>query len=185
VNGGKQRRHYRVRLRRVTTEDVKVLELWASSSFYFGEFNDFGLPRTVPVAETIAATGLVGDERGALLIERVENGELVGQVSWHQVRYGPNPESAAWNIGISLIPQHRGRGYGGEAQRLLAEYLFERTPLNRVEASTDVENQAEQRALEKGGFQREGILRGAQYRAGAWRDLVSYSLLREAVMDDA
>jgi len=37
---------------------------------------------------------------------------------------------------------------------------------------------AEQRALEKAGFTREGILRGATYRAGQWHDQVIYSVLR-------
>jgi RimJ/RimL family protein N-acetyltransferase len=47
-----------------------------------------------------------------------------------------------------------------------------------VEASTDVENLAEQRALERAGFTREGVLRHAQFRDGGFRDLVLYSRLR-------
>ena len=74
----------------------------------------------------------------------------------------------------------RGLGYGTEAQRLLADYLFVNTEVNRVEASTDVQNFAEQRALEKAGFTRDGVLRGAQYRAGGWHDLAVYSILRPA-----
>ncbi len=73
----------------------------------------------------------------------------------------------------------RGQGYGSEAQALFADYLFETTEVNRVEAQTDVDNVAEQRALEKAGFVREGTIRGAQYRAGAYHDLVSYSILRD------
>jgi RimJ/RimL family protein N-acetyltransferase len=53
--------------------------------------------------------------------------------------------------------------------------------IERIEASTDVENIAEQRSLEKAGFTREGILRRAQWRAGAHHDLVSYSILREVL----
>jgi hypothetical protein len=48
-----------------------------------------------------------------------------------------------------------------------------------LNSPTDVENIAEQRSLEKAGFTREGILRHAQWRAGAHHDLVSYSMLRE------
>jgi aminoglycoside 6'-N-acetyltransferase len=33
-------------------------------------------------------------------------------------------------------------------------------------------------ALERAGFTREGILRHAQWRAGAWRDVSLYSKLR-------
>jgi hypothetical protein len=37
----------------------------------------------------------------------------------------------------------------------------------------------EQKALDRIGFTREGVLRAAVFRAGAWRDLVLYALLRE------
>jgi RimJ/RimL family protein N-acetyltransferase len=94
------------------------------------------------------------------------------------VRYGPNEASRAWNVGIALIPEGRGHGYGAEAQRLLAAELFATTDANRVEASTDIDNIAEQRSLENAGFVREGIQRGAQFRAGAYHDLVTYSRLR-------
>ena len=50
--------------------------------------------------------------------------------------------------------------------------------MNRVEAHTDVDNVAEQRALEKVGMTREGTTRGAQWRNGAFRDGYSYSVLR-------
>jgi len=39
-------------------------------------------------------------------------------------------------------------------------------------------NIAEQRALEKAGFTREGVMRGIGWRGGSWRDGVMYSLLR-------
>ncbi|HEV8597361.1 MAG TPA: GNAT family protein [Candidatus Dormibacteraeota bacterium] len=165
-----------VRLREATPSDAELLELWQSPD-YRGEFNDFGLPFQ-PLAATIRKNGLIGDERGALIIELVAGGGAIGSVSWHGVRYGPNPQSLAWNIGINLVPAARGHGFGGEAQRLLAERLFATTTANRVEAMTDVANVAEQRALEKAGFVREGVLRGAQFRAGAWHDIVVYSLLR-------
>jgi [ribosomal protein S5]-alanine N-acetyltransferase len=48
----------------------------------------------------------------------------------------------------------------------------------RIEASTRSDNLAEQRALDKAGFTREGMLRVAQFHDGAWRDLVLFSLVR-------
>jgi RimJ/RimL family protein N-acetyltransferase len=74
----------------------------------------------------------------------------------------------------------RGLGFGSVAQRLLADYLFATTSVNRIEAATDIENLAEQRALAKAGFVREGVFRGAQHRAGAWHDLAIYSVVRDA-----
>jgi RimJ/RimL family protein N-acetyltransferase len=106
-------------------------------------------------------------------------GQFLGGVSWHAVDYGGTLGCSAWNIGIALAPSARGRGVGTTAQRLLVEYLFATTEVDRVEASTDVDNVAEQRALEKAGFRREGVLRGAQVRGGMRRDLVHYGRLRE------
>ena len=109
------------------------------------------------------------------------SGEVVGVVSWHSVHYGPNAGSLAWNMGVGLAQDAVGRGIGTVAQRLLAQHLFATTPRSRVEASTDVANVAEQRALERAGFTREGVLRGAQTRADGPHDLVVYSVLRGEV----
>lgn len=166
----------RVRLRQATVEDADLLELWDTPA-YVGEFNRFGMPRR-PRRDAIKANGLVTADGGNLIVETEAGGTPIGTVSWHAERYGPNPESTAWNIGINLIPEARGHGYGAEAQRLLAERLFATTKFNRVEAMTDVENLAEQRSLEKAGFTREGILFGAQFRAGGWHDLVVYAVVR-------
>ncbi len=105
------------------------------------------------------------------------DGAIVGTMSWHATDYGPTYGSRAWNIGVALAPEHRGHGIGSATQRILAEYLL--TFAERVEASTDVLNVAEQRALESAGFTREGILRAAQHRADdVHHDLVVYSLIR-------
>jgi RimJ/RimL family protein N-acetyltransferase len=116
-----------------------------------------------------------------LVVVRNADGRPVGHVSWHEVHYGPNSESAAWNIGISLVPEARRQGMGSEAQRLLAQHLFATTALQRVEAITDVENAAELGALARAGFTREGVLRGAQFRALRWRDVVIWSVVRGEV----
>jgi RimJ/RimL family protein N-acetyltransferase len=108
----------------------------------------------------------------------VAGGVPVGGISYRPASYGGTVGCLAWNLGISLLPEARGRGIGSLAQRLLAEFLFDTTELDRVEATTDVDNLAEQRALEKAGFIREGVTRGAQLRGGIRRDVVHYGLLR-------
>jgi len=168
----------RVRLRDVTLADADVIDSWSSPAMR-GEFNDFGEPPSPLPRDMLAAGPLRNEHNGVLVVELVEDGTVIGTVGWHRVMYGPNAESAAWNIGISLIPEARGKGYGTEAQRQVAAYLFETTDVNRVEASTDVENLPEQRWLEKAGYRREGVQRGSQYRAGGFHDLITYSRLRD------
>jgi RimJ/RimL family protein N-acetyltransferase len=138
------------------------------------------VPPPKTLAENLAGgKRMVSPEKGGLLIERLRDGAVIGDIGWHPVSYGPNDESLALNIGVSLIPEARGHGHGTEAQRLIAELLFRLFDIERVEAATDVDNVAEQRSLEKAGYTREGILRRAQFRAGGYHDLVSYSILRE------
>jgi RimJ/RimL family protein N-acetyltransferase len=169
-----------VRLREATLDDAGVLDGRAGNPAMIGEFNDFGLPRPRPLADNLVhGKRMVSRERGLLLIERLDDGAVIGDVGWHQVTYGPNEPSRALNIGLSLDPEARGHGHGTEAQRLLAQLLFRCFDVERIEASTDIENVAEQRSLEKAGFTREGVLRHAQSRAGTYHDLVSYSILRE------
>ena len=167
----------RVRLRDATIDDAELLDAWEAPEMR-GAFNDFGMPPRASLVEALRAGPLRGRHQGMLIVERLADGAPIGTVGWHAVRYGPNEQSRAWNVGIALVPDGRGHGYGAEAQRLLAAELFATTDAHRVEASTDVDNVAEQRSLEKAGFVREGIQRGAQFRAGAYRDLVTYARLR-------
>lgn len=99
---------------------------------------------------------------------------LVGDMSSHPVWYGPSPGSRSLNIGIAISQSQRGRGIGSVAQRLLAE-LLHAEGVYRVEASTDVENIGEQRALAKAGFVFEGVIRGAQMRADGRHDIQGWS----------
>lgn len=102
--------------------------------------------------------------------------EEVGNLSAHAIWYGPTDSSKAMNIGISVLEEYRGQGIGAIAQRLLAEELHAQGVV-RVEASTDVVNIAEQRALKSAGFIFEGTLRKAQGRADGLHDLQVWSHL--------
>jgi RimJ/RimL family protein N-acetyltransferase len=160
-------------LREVTEVDLPLLELWSDAGFT-GKFNDLG-----PLDEDSLKSA---PQNHRLIVCRSADDAPIGEVTWHPVRYGPNRRSRAWNIGINLIPAARGRGFGVATQRRLVEHLFAGGDVHRIEASTDVENLAEQSALSKAGFKKEGVIRGAQFRAGRWHDLVLYGCLREDVL---
>jgi RimJ/RimL family protein N-acetyltransferase len=168
-----------VRLRPATRDDVVFLVRQYSAEAS-GPWNWFGFRSETEIVRRLEEDGLLGADHGKLIVEvEGDDGPVpIGDVSWHAVHYGPPPASRAWNIGITLCPEWRGFGHGSRAQRLLAQHLFATTVGERVEASTDVENTAERRALERAGFSFEGVLRRAQFRAGGWRDMALYSLVR-------
>ena len=85
-----------------------------------------------------------------------------------------------WEIGLDLWePSDRGRGVGSEAVRLLTHHLFAGEGAHRVQATTDVDNAAMRRLLERCGFSFEGVLRGFMPLAdGPPRDYAMYAMTR-------
>jgi ribosomal-protein-alanine N-acetyltransferase len=118
----------------------------------------------------------------SLLVVALPDGTFAGIVVWRWLATsGPR---GCVQIGILLFPEHRGKGLGTVAQRLLADYLFSTTIANRLEATTQIDNVAEQRALENAGFVREGMLRGRGFVGGRWRDGYIYARLRDDPVPD-
>lgn len=162
------------RLRPAGPDDVALLAQWHAEPA--SPYEDWSGPQPPGIPEGIRLLPPAG---GGDLVVADGDDRPIGTVSWHPVLFGPNLGSEALDIGISLRPFAQNLGHGGRAQRMLASYLFATTTAHRVQASTDVRNVAEQRSLLRAGFTREGVLRGAQWRQGAWHDLVSYARLRE------
>jgi [ribosomal protein S5]-alanine N-acetyltransferase len=141
----------------------------------FGEFEWTGFKDPKAIRRRWEEDGWLGAEHARLAV--VSSGSFAGDVAYKDRSLGAS-KGAIYEIGIGLFPEHRGHGVGTAAQQLLVNYLFDTTPAHRLQAYTDVDNVAEQRALEKVGFEREGVLRRVWFRAGTWRDSILYALLR-------
>lgn len=116
-------------------------------------------------------------EKGALAVQ-LPDGTVAGLVSWKATHRAGPERGVCYEIGAALVPEHRGHGVGSAAQRLVVDHLFRFTTAHRLEALTDEENTAERRALERIGFQQEGVLREVVFFNGSWRNTVIYALLR-------
>jgi len=82
-------------------------------------------------------------------------------------------------IGYMLVPNERGKGYGGEAVQLMVDYLFLTKDIVRIQAETHPQNKASSKVLEKAGFSKEGVIRKSFFSRGVWRDTTLFSVLRE------
>ena len=161
------------RLRAARPDEQDLLKRWLSEPA--SPYEDWSGP---PPAGVDPAGRVLPTVGGGELVVTDHADVPLGSVTFRPVAYGPDPGSQAFDIGISLRPSARGAGHGGRAQRLLADFLYATHPVHRVQASTDVDNLAERAALRRAGFREEGVLRGAQWRAGAFHDLVSCARLR-------
>lgn len=167
-----------ITLRPVLEPDLDRLEEMFNDPEAIGEFNWGGFAEGASVRRQWAENRLLAADsyggKSMLIVE--SDGAAIGFVSWERLRTGQ--QAYVFEFGISLWPAARGKGHGTATQRLLARYLFAHSPVNRIQAWTETDNIAEQRALEKAGFVREGVLREYSYRDGAWRDEVLYRMLR-------
>ena len=100
-----------VGLRPVVQSDLAVLEAWTNDSEIHSSYNTFGLKRTNGIEQGFQTEGLLADDQATLMILTLA-GEIVGSMSYHQVGYGPH--SRAYNMGLSIVPEQRGKGGGDE-----------------------------------------------------------------------
>lgn len=170
-----------VRLRPVQRDDLQWLVAMALDKDAVGEHNwsgpsdpDETLGR---LHHQFQCDGFLNRRGGRFVVE--VDGEPIGDVSWRPEQWGPSEGSTCPAIGIALLPAYRGKGYGSIAQRLLVDHLFREYSVHRVQSDTAADNPAEQRALEKAGFTREGVVRDAEERDGRHHDHVLYGILRE------
>jgi len=165
-----------IELRPYTAADLQVFAAELGTREGVGELQWFGYGSQVAVEREFAQTGFVTADGGRFTV--ADGDQVLGRVQWFRDSWGPPASSWCWEIGVLVLPEHRGRGVGTQCQVLLRDYLLDHTRAERIQASTDVENVAEQRALDKAGFTKEGRLRSAQWRGGRWHDSLLYSYVR-------
>jgi RimJ/RimL family protein N-acetyltransferase len=81
-----------------------------------------------------------------------ESSQVVGMID-------PRVEDSKVGIGYVLNKTYQRNGYMTEATHAMIDWAFQQSSIYRVYATTDVENIASQRVLEKAGMTREGLLR--------------------------
>lgn len=164
-----------IRLRPVREQDLEVLERIDTDPALSEPFEWRGFADARARRQRWEQDGYLGPN-DSLLVIALPDDTFIGLVTWRSSwAFGPQ---GCVNIGILLLPEQRGQGHGTTAHNLLVDYLFATTTVHRIQATTEVENNAEQRVLEKAGFTREGVLRGGSFVRGQWRDYVLYGRLR-------
>ena len=136
--------------------------------------------RPVSVDEILTfIRGLAGDEPLApgrwfqFGIRLRAEGTLVGDCG---VKVGTDDDRQA-EMGVTIAPEHQGKGYATEAQWAVLEYLFGRLGKHRVYASADPRNTASIALMKRLGMRQEAHHVESYWMDGAWADDVIYAIL--------
>jgi RimJ/RimL family protein N-acetyltransferase len=120
----------------------------------------------------ISRSGGRSDE-AHMIVEMRKGHRPIGIVSVSKI----DLRNASAALRIRLEEKSWDKGYGTEAVRETAKFMFERMNLRRVWLRVDEGNARAIRCYEKCGFALEGVLREDHIRDGAWRNSLVMSLI--------
>jgi len=124
------------------------------------------------VEDTYAFLRSITDKEGIFVIEF--DGKAVGVIGLQPDWPNRLGETETW-----VGRPYWGAGINTEAKVVMFDFAFGPMELRRIQSITHVDNVRSQRALEKLGFKREGLLRRYRWIRGEPWDLYMYSLLPE------
>jgi len=160
-----------VNLRVMEKEDVPLLAEWLNKLEVSGEYVPLHQMSRTEVEKIFESS----HEKKIFIVEK-KDGSKIGFITHFYVLHVAGRQL---EIGYSLLPNERRKGYCSEAVNIMVDYLFLSKESRRIQAQTDPRNVASQKVLEKVGFKKEGTLRKNLFVRGEWRDTYLFSILRE------
>ncbi len=129
---------------------------------------------TPPSSADYYRAGLEAANQMPFVIE--VGGELAGSTRYGDLRPADSGVEIGWTW---LHPRFMGTGVNRRMKLLLLSHAFEDMGMERVQIKTDILNRRSQRAIEKLGAVKEGVLRAHMRRPdGTMRDTVMYSVTK-------
>jgi len=107
-------------------------------------------------------------------IIRGTDGTLLGVCGLNHI----DQDNRRANLGYWVRTSRAGRGVATSAVRLLADWAFQNTDLERLEIVPSVSNMRSQKVAESAGALREGVQRNRLLLHGSYHDAIMYSIIR-------
>jgi len=118
---------------------ARIPETWPGADF----------ARMLPRIAGVSGASIAAYTR---LIVHAGDRTLIGEAGFH----GPPDKTGTVEIGYSIVPEYRGRGFASEATKALISAAFTSPSINRIVAECLDDNRASLRILEKLGMRRVG-----------------------------
>jgi ribosomal-protein-alanine N-acetyltransferase len=135
-----------VNLRIQEKEDLPLVAEWINDPEFMGEYD---IIQQVSKTELEKRVTSAPPELKSFLIEK-KDGTKIGAIACY-------PVGNLFEISYGLISGERNKGYCTEAVKIIVDYIFLSKDTVRVQAHTDVRNEASQKVLEKAGFKKERV----------------------------
>ncbi len=110
-------------------------------------------------------------ENPAFVIETL-NGEFVGHTGFNYI----NERDGTFAIGMFIIKEQRGNGYGYAAMRILLKYAFNERRLHKFDGWCLDDNLASAKMMKKLGCKQEGIVREEAFLNGKYHNRLLFGM---------
>ena len=169
----------RLTVRRFNADDAEPFAAYRSDpdvARYQSWEVPYSIGKAVRLIESLqgAAPGAPG-EGFQFAVALTATGLLIGDCYLHPTHRDPLEAE----LGFTFAKAYQGKGYASEAVRCLLQYAFTSLAVQRVFATTHVQNDAAQRLLERVGFRWEGYFIENVTSEGESDNEFIYELLHE------
>jgi RimJ/RimL family protein N-acetyltransferase len=135
------------------------------------------LTEAIKFTETYA--GFSFDHRRLVFTIENFNGENVGGINLNSI----DDKNGTFSIGIEVDRDHRGKGYGTRAVKILLKYAFFERRLHKFNEHVLEGNEASSKMMQKLGCTQEGLRRQAIYTNGQYLDLIMFGMTKDEFIE--
>lgn len=115
---------------------------------------------------------------GRFSIVDVASGAVIGMLRVQNI----DAVNAHCEIGLDIVPAHRGKGYGTASYRMILEYLFMHYNMHMVFLRVAEFNERARKLYDRLGFTETGRYKEYLYRHGRYWDYILMTMTREQYM---
>jgi RimJ/RimL family protein N-acetyltransferase len=167
----------KVRLREYRKEDIPLKLSYINDPEISSNLTpDIPYPMTLQEEEKWFQSITAVSDTYKFAIECIEDSKFIGGCSINGVDW----KNSVATVGIFIgSREHRGKGCGSDAIRVLMDFIFRQMNINKIRLTVYSFNKSALRCYEKCGFKVEGILRQEIFKDGEYYDKISMGILKK------
>ena len=162
----------RLYLSPVNTEDADTYIKWMNDKSVANNFDQY--PRMVSSKSDMKWLFEPGNDMHRYAIVLLDSDVMIGSISLHNIDHLNRNAFIGIFIGEE---EHRGKGNGTEAIRLILDYGFNTLNLHNIMLSVSADNRAGIACYKKAGFRETGRRREWKFKDGKYTDVIYMDIL--------